>query len=72
VSQDFYREFCLPAISARLLAEMKQQSQNRAMETAAPVETVEKTNRVFPTVPTALGKLDQERRVSHSSHSPYG
>ena len=26
----------------------------------------------FPPVPTAQGKLDQERRVFHSYHSPYG
>jgi len=31
-----------------------------------------KTKPRFSTVPTALGKLDQECRVSHSSHSPYG
>jgi hypothetical protein len=40
------------------------------METAALWKP--RKNKVrFPSVPTALGKLDQERRVSHSYHSPY-
>jgi len=40
------------------------------METAALWER--RKNKVrFSSVPTALGKLDQERRVSHSYHSPY-
>lgn len=39
------------------------------METAALWER--RKNKVrFSSVPTALGKLDQERRVSHSYHSP--
>jgi hypothetical protein len=41
------------------------------METAALWER--RKNKVrFSSVPTALGKLDQERRVFHSYHSPYG
>ena len=44
------------------------------METAAPWKPW-KTNCMFSTVPTALGKLSfrfAPFRVSHSSHSPYG
>jgi hypothetical protein len=40
------------------------------METAALWKR--RKNKVrFSSVPTALGKLDPERRVSHSYHSPY-
>jgi hypothetical protein len=40
------------------------------METAALWKP--RKNKVrFPSVPTALGKLAQERRVFHSYHSPY-
>jgi hypothetical protein len=40
------------------------------METAA-LWKPRKNKARFSSVPTALGKLDQERRVSHSYHSPY-
>jgi len=53
------------------MAETIQQYQNRAMETGA-LWKPGKTKVPFFPVPTALGKLDQERQVSHSSHSPYG
>jgi len=39
--------------------------------TAAPWKPW-KTNCMFSTVPTALGKLGKPRRVSHSSHSLCG
>jgi hypothetical protein len=42
----------------------------QVMETAAPWKPW-KTNRMFSTVPTALGKLGTRRRVSHSSHNLY-
>jgi len=41
------------------------------METAALWKPW-KTNQMFSTVPTALGKLGKLRRVSHSSHSLCG
>jgi hypothetical protein len=41
------------------------------METAAPWKPW-KTNCMFSTVPTALGKLGKKSRVFHSSHSLYG
>jgi hypothetical protein len=41
------------------------------METAALWKPGKNKLRFSP-VPTALGKLDQERRVFHSYHSPYG
>ena len=50
---------------------MNQQGKNRAMETGALWKPGKNKVR-FPPVPTALGKLDQERRVFHSYHSPYG
>jgi hypothetical protein len=49
---------------------MNQQGKKRAMETAALWKPGKNKVRFSP-VPTALGKLDQERRVFHSYHSPY-
>jgi hypothetical protein len=49
---------------------MTQQSKNPGYGNCRAMETGK--NRVrFSSVPTALGKLDQERRVFHSYHSPY-
>ena len=50
---------------------MSQQSKKPGYGNCRAMETGKNKVR-FSSVPTALGKLDQERRVFHSYHSPYG
>jgi hypothetical protein len=71
VGQAIFNEVRFVCYFAKLLAEVLRQTKTALWKLPRPGNGG-KTKCRSSTVPTALGKLDQERRVSHSSHSPYG